>query len=370
MKSYCFFIVILIGVALIGCARYRFPLSSEQMHAPGSQIWGVKAQKSASGFRTNSVTRLKGADPMRGKPTAMIASGTTGTWHWEVRAIPSLLPSLKAWQSNKEVQLDASSPDSWAHPAASWEQAFARAYKVVSYLMGRAPEPAKLTVLLIPKGRTYKKAFVETEKGLIPLTFAFYYPPDPSEMDTLTSDRFSALVKAVSNVVHEYQHALVDTMAIASPGKNETDRAINSEIRSQCWTQSAILALTSGTASSLNWNTALPDELIERSSGNKTSQGPKPMANNAKESPRPKARRYSDANLWAGHLLAQNVSAYLLSRGFPEPKVVNSQSSGMNAFLSVCRALTQRPRDLTAGPFPAARIKFVPFFPGSSTARK
>ena len=360
----------LILAPLISCVRYRFPVSSETMQAPDSQIWAVRAQKSESGYRTHSITRLKGAGSMRGERAAAIASGSTGNWQWEVRAVPSLLPSLKAWQSDKEVQMAAGDHENWGHPAASWEQAFARAYKVVNYLLGRPPLPMKLTLLLVPEGSAYKKAFVQTGDGFIPLTFVFYYPSAASETDALTSERFSAMVEAVSKSVHEYQHTLVDTLAIKPMGNNEVDKIINSEIRSQCWAHSTTLALASGTASDLKWNPALPNELSERHKGHGTSREASKPAGDVQDSARPKPRRFTDAGLWAGHLFAKNVSAYLLERGFAEPKVVYYDPAAMNTVLSLCVAITQHPRDLTVGLYPPSEVEYVPFFPSSLSPEK
>lgn len=367
-RQYRFLAAELVLVLLIGC--YRSPVSREIMQAPGNQIWTVQTQKSGSGYRTHSTTSLNGADPMRDQPTAVIASGSTGNWQWEVRAVPSLLSSWKAWQSDKEVQLTAGTPDDWSHPAASWEQAFERAYKTVNYLLGGTPPPAKVTLLLIPKGSAYKKVFVQTGNGSIPLTFAFYYPSAGSETDSLTSDRFAALVKAVSTFVHEYQHTLVKTEAIEQKGDNVTDRTINSEIRSQCWEESTTFSLATGTESSLKWTPALPDELIERSTGHSASRETRKPANDIQENPRPRPRRFSDAELWGGHLLAKNVSAYLLDRGFPKAEVSNSDLKGMNALLSFCRAITQHPRDLTAGPYAPSQIEYIPFFSSTLNPEK
>ncbi|HET6841691.1 MAG TPA: hypothetical protein VFK06_08385 [Candidatus Angelobacter sp.] len=360
MKSRCRLLVVgLILAPLIGCARYRFPLSREVMQTPNTEIWAVRAQKSESQYRTHSITRLNGAGPAAGEPTSVIALGTTANWQWEVRAVPSLLPSLKAWQSDKEVLLPSNGSDDLDHPAVSWEQAFARAYKVVNYLLGRTPPPMKLSLLLVPKGSAYKKNFVQTGNDLIPLTFAFYYPAASSETDALTSDRFSALVEAVSKVVHEYQHALVDTKAIEQTGSNRVDKTINSEIRSQCWAESTTFALASGTASYLKWNPAFPSELIEHNPDH-----------NKQKNAQPRQRRFSDADLWAGHLLAKNLSAYLLDRGFAEPKVEYSDPAGMNAVVSFCGSITQHPRDLTVDLYSTSQVELTPLFPTTISPSK
>jgi len=358
-RHYSLLAISLILAPLISFARDRFPVSREMMQAPDTQIWAVRAKKSGSSYRTRSITRLKGADRMVGEPTSTITSGSTENWQWEVLAVPSLMLSLKAWQDDKEVRLAASGSNEWDHPATTWEEAFARAYKVVNYLLGRPPLPMKLTLLLVPKGTAYEKVFDQTGNDFIPLTFVFHYPVAASESDTLASDGFSALVEAISEAVHEYQHTLVDTKTIEPMGKDETDKAINSEIRSQCWTHATALAVASGTSSYLKWNPTLPDELIGRKTGH-----------NPQENPQPKSQRFSDAYLWAGHLVAKNLSAYLLERGYAEAKVEYSDLAGMNAVLSFCAAITQHPRDLTLGSYPTFQVEYVPFFSSSLSSHK
>ena len=358
-RHYSLLAVSLVLAPLISYARDHFPVSREVMEAPDAQIWGVRAKKSESGYQTHSITRLKGARRVDGEPTSVIASGSTENWQWEVRAVPSLLPSLKAWQNDKGVQSAGSGSNEWDHPATTWEEAFARAYKVVNYLLGRPPLPTKLTLLLVPTGSAYEKVFDQTGNDFIPLTFAFHYPEAASESDALTSDRFSAMVEAISQAVHEYQHTLVDTKAIEPMGKDQTDKTINSEIRSQCWTHSTALAVASGTDSYLKCNPTLPDELSERKTGH-----------NPQENPQPKPRRFSDAYLWAGHLVAKNISAYMLERGFPEAKVEYNHLAGMNALLGFCAAITQHPRDLTSSVYPRSEVEYVPFFPPSFSPPK
>src|SRR6266481_2648617 len=221
-------LTVLIPVALSGCVHYRYDIPTAMLQAPDVEVWAVNVQKSDSGYRTHSITRLNGSHSVSSEPDSVIASGSTEEWQWEVRAVSSLLPSWRAWQNDKKVQ-QRSTSDDWGHPAATWEQAFARASKISRYLLGRRPLPAKLTLLLVPEGSAYKKDFAQTGTDFVPLTFAFYYPVAATESDALTASRFSSLIDAVSRAMYEYQHVLTETQVIQPTGNNETDRVINME---------------------------------------------------------------------------------------------------------------------------------------------
>jgi hypothetical protein len=352
-------------VALTGCLRYRFALPNSVLQAPDTQIWGVNFQKSGSGYRIHSITKFNGSKPLNAEPTAPLASGKTETWQWEVLAVPSLLPSWKAWQDDKKVQQRIASQDDWSHPAANWEQAFSRSYKVVNFLLGRPPLPMKLKVLLIPDGSAYHKDFVQTGDGFVPLTFAFYYPS--SENKELTGARFSALVEAVSKSIYEYQHVMDDTGMIKLIGKDETDQTINDEARSHCWYDSNFFALTSGTHTSVRWNPPTPQDLMAASATHNTSLV---TGKQDAEGEQEKKRNFSDAALWGRYLEAKSISAYLQERGIRDGEVLSNDPARMNAVLSLCRAMTQQPLDLTAGAYPASKVDYVAFFPPTPDTAK
>jgi hypothetical protein len=280
-----------------------------------------------------------------------------------VRAVPQLLPSLKAWESNQKVQQRAAGPDSWGHPAATWEQAFTRSYKVANYLLGQTPLPLKLTLLLVPDGSVYDKTVVQTGVDYVPITLAFYFPSEASETDALTASRFSALVAAMTTSAYEYQHIFVFTETIKPIGNNKADKAINDEARSQCWSDSVFLALTSGTHTESKWDAAQETVLTE--TGRDTSAQTKRQPNDGGIE-----RRYSDAWRWGRYLEAKNVSAYLLARGRRDAKVLSNEPEATNAVMSMCRAITQHPLDLTAGEYPTSQVEYVPFFPSGLSPQK
>jgi hypothetical protein len=336
-------LALLVMCSLSAAAQhYKYDIPEDTMKSAGSQVWGVGVKRSHAGYKAHSMTRLNGTEPIREVPTAAITAGTTGVWQWEVRAVPSLVPSWETWKNDPRVQIRAQGPDDWSHPVATWEQAFGRAYKVVEYLLGRPPLPMKLTLLLFPKASAYDKIVVREDASAIPLTLAFYYPP---ATEPGTPARYEAMLLAVSTSIYEYQHPYPQLEAIAPMGENKTDKVINDEARSQCWYDSTFLALTANTHSETAWNPAPPGKIPpgERHPNEK--------------------RRYEDAWEWGVYLELGMVSDYLKQRGIAHNTVLSNDPAGMNAVLSACRALTQRPFDLTSGPYPPAQIGFVPFFP-------
>ena len=170
------------------------------------------------------------------------------------------------------------------------------------------------------------------------------------------------MVDAVSRTVYEYQHLMDDTNVIEAVGKNETDRTINDEVRSHCWFDSVLLSLTSGTHTRSMWNPA-PEALLDASSNHETSAETANQTKDTNDTDHQAERQFSDAMLWAKYLEAKSISEYLRNRGRRDASVVSNDSDGMNAVVSVCRAMTQQPLDLTSGPYPISKIEYTPFFP-------
>ena len=315
------------------------------MKGEGNQIWGTRVARAGKGYRSHVLSRLNGKVPLTEEPNVRIASGTTGVWQWEVRTVRSLVPSYEQWTSDPKIQERAKS-DEWTHSIASWDQAFARAYKVVSYLLGHEPMPLNLVVVLVPANTQYEKNESLEHESAVPLRFMFYYPP-AGEGDS--NARYGAMINAVTTSVYEYQHGFVDTKTIKPIGRSKADRTINDEARSQCWSDSVFLALTSGSHTEFAW---------EGDGAGRSSLDPKPG-----ETPPTDKERYINALKYAWTYEALTLVDYLRQRGVTTNKFLANDPPPMNAVLSACRALTQKPFDLTSGPYPKEQIEFVPFFP-------
>jgi hypothetical protein len=294
-----------------------------------------------------------------------IASGGVGDWLWSVKAVKSLLPSWRAWEEDKKVQRRARPPDDWAHPAASWQQAFSRAYAVVSYLLGRRPMPMKAKLRLLPEGANYRDISVSHEERHAPITLAFYYPPWASGGHHATVERFSALATAVSRTVYEYQHLYADAKPNVRQASSKTNRVINDETRSGCWMDSTMLALTSGTHTAVRWDPSAARRALGGGADEQSLSLEKGRpAATPPTSPEGEGPRYADAVLWARYYEAKSIANYLRRRGLPKPQATANNPAEMNAVLSVCRAMTQHPLDVSAtNGYPPSQVQFVPFFP-------
>ncbi|MBI2677301.1 MAG: hypothetical protein HYX28_00815 [Candidatus Koribacter versatilis] len=327
--------------------HFHWDYPAERLNDPGLKLWAISQVKTNDEYRVISSTRLNGSLPMRADASAILASGESDNWSWEVKAVPALLPSWQAWQRSPEIARRAQPPDDWGHPAATWEQAFARAHKLATYLLGRKPLPLRITVLLIPQDTAYDESFTDSGGSPVHMTFAFYYPAASAGDAGATARRFSALVEAVATTMHEYEHVLIYSQMIRPVGRDETDRSINNEANGLCWSYATTLALTSGTHTELQWThaTEVPTAFGVFKPGKK--------------------RRYSDAFSWAQFLGGRSTAAYLRDRGISDLLIRSNDAARMNTFVSVCRAMTQDPMDLTAGPYPSSRISYEQFFPSS-----
>src|SRR5579875_80458 len=342
-----------------GCIRYDIP--APVIHALGTQMWAVGLSRSGSRYRVTSTTRLNGSGIFE-KGEVSFASGSVGDWKWAVRAAPSLLPSLRAWRANprnKRIRLEAERSGNWLHTTGDWDLAFQRAYRVARYLLGRVPPAMRATIFLVPSGSAYSARITSTETGYFPVILGFYWPPSPSGPTGPKN-----LITSVTRTVYEYQHLLVDAGFISPAGRSAADRTAVDEARSQCWSDSTFLALVAGTPSSIRWRVSraraalgLLQDSERRRTRNRQTLQPRVAARNGV--------RFQDAYLWGRLFETQSVGAYLRSRGMKSLVVRAQRPEEMNSLLSVCRAMTQHPVDLTAGPYPVSQIRYVPFFPAS-----
>jgi hypothetical protein len=257
---------------------------------------------------------------------------------------------------------------SWDHPAADWREAFERAYRVVGYLLDGDPLPMRATVLLVPEGASYQRAVTETGTSYVPITLAFHYPASPSGSDEATRQGLSALVGAVSRTVTEYQHVVFEAAPTRNAwGHNDVEKAINDEALSECWRQSTLVALLSGTDSAITFH---PKDSVgqaagvQRTTANQVPFEP-PTPANLRDGCGRRRVKYSEAYGLGISAEGQSVIDYLRERGIRSLTVPANDPAAMNSLLSVCRAMTTHPINLGGGTYPPSLVQYVPFFPPS-----
>src|SRR5579859_5607038 len=96
----CLLLAVLFSIFAHG---QKYDLPEDMMKGEGNQIWGTRVVRTGKGYRSHVLSRLNGKVPLNEEPDARIASGTTGVWQWEVRTVPSLVPSYEQWTNDPKV---------------------------------------------------------------------------------------------------------------------------------------------------------------------------------------------------------------------------------------------------------------------------
>jgi hypothetical protein len=330
-----------LAVSSIRCDASKKPL----------QTWGVDVLRAKTPYRVRSTTTLGGSKPLGNAQMVPIASGEFQNWQWAVKAYPTLLPSLEAWQTYGKVRKWMKTPDSWSHPAPDWQQGFERTYKVVAYLLGRKPLPLRATILLLPEDTSYHKTFTQQAVNHAPMTFAFHYPDSSSSSRHAQSERLAALVEPFLYMVGEYEQVVLATdPAGKALGRSRADRIFGNVALGICWSQSDSLALLAGDHEHMNFNVRV---MLPNGASSGAQVGPGAQTGGSK-APEPDASHG-----------AERLRSYLRDVGFPKQKVSTRDPEAMNRVLNFCRAMTAYYLDLAEDRRPPSRAQFNSFFPPS-----
>lgn len=308
--------------------------------------WNSTATKSPDGYHIISITNLNGK-PGGQTDFVEIANGRFQNWRWSVKVESSLLPSWNAYERSGRVKKTAQlAPDDWGHPAFDWGRAFGRAYLAIRYLLGRQPIALNATVLLIPDGQEYRAHFDQVDAGTVPITLGFPFPTDTSASKPEQAKRMTTILQAITELAHQYGRVLVDENLVPTKGQDETSKTVNKEADGACWMESTdlvFMAAGGNFRSTLQWSQQTSADDLARHPPSKIPPG--------------------EIGYWASLREAESISGYLEMKGLKNRNFSGKDPAAMNAVLSVCRAMTQRAIDLTAGPYPPAQILYVPFFP-------
>jgi len=332
----------------------RSDIPKALVNAPDMERWGVGWIEVKTGYKVLSVTRFNGHSKLHEDPNVLIESGKIGNWEWQVEAAPSVAAQWRTFQAQaqtKVVTQEAEQTQNWLHTASNWTLAFERAHRVAVYLLGREPLPLHATLLLIPDGVKYSKQVTETRTEGAPLTLAFYWQ----------ESKPAAFVEDVATTMYEYQHLLVDSKMIPSEGHGIGDQTTNDEARSQCWSDATDLALLAGSSSHMEWKASNAQAALALLQQSEQTQLGNSNQSRAKGDHKDKVP-YEDAYLYGRLFEVESISSYFQGKGlslYIEAKDLDRA----NSFMSVCRAMTQSPTDVTEGGYPAAQVQYVPFFP-------
>jgi hypothetical protein len=340
--------------AAAGAALCAAALAAGSVHCDASeenlpQSWAVEVLQAKPPYRVRSTTTLGGPTPLGNAQMVTVASGSFHNWQWVVKAYPTLLPSWQAWQTSKRARKWARTPDSWSHPTPNWQQGFERTYKVVAYLMRREPLPLHATIVLVPSGSSYHKAFTQQAANSTPMTFAFYYPVSSSRSGHAQSERLDALVEPFLYMISEYEQVVLATdPARKALGRSRADNLFSNVALGACWAQSTSLALLSGQHGYMEFD---PRMVLSRGPSSGAQFAP---PGRAKGSGVPEA---------AASDVVERFNSYIRDLGLQKQKISQREPNAMNRALNFCREITAYYLDLTEGQQPPSRVEFAPFFP-------
>lgn len=338
-----------------GCLRHIVADVPENvMSSPGAETWGVAWLKSHEGYAVTSTSKLNGHSSLHEMPTVILESGRSENWEWRVMTVPALDTQWKAFQAEQhtqKVEKEAQQSGNWLHTVLTWNLAFERAHRAATYLLGREPLALHATLLLLPDGVSYDSKITERRSDAVPLTLAFYW----------TKSNPTDFLGAVSTTMYEYQHLLVDDGIIAPMGDGLGNQTANDEARSQCWSDSTLLALIAGSSSHMEWklsNAQAAAALLERS-----EQVSRTAENSGDDRSNDGGIPFSEAYMWGRFFEVQSIAAYFRVKNIPSTRVEAKDLTRISSVMSVCRAMTLAPADVTNGGYPTSQIKYAPYFP-------
>lgn len=319
---------------------------SQQRQANKEPPWNTTTNRSADGYQVTSTTNLDGA-PAGQIAFAEVGSGVFHNWRWTVKADPSLLPSWNVYANSERVKKSAAlAGNDWSYPVFEWKRGFERVYLLASYLLGREPAPLNATILLVPEGQEFESTFDQAASAEVPITLGFHFPADTSPTKTEQAKRDTTVLQAIMEMAHQYSRVLVDKNLVLVRGTDESSRTVNKEADGACWAESADLVFAASGGHfrfRIQWN--------QQTSGEELAHHP------------PSTIPREKIGYWASLRQAESISGYLEMRRLKNRNFSSKNLGPMNAVLSVCRAMTQSPVDLAAGPYPPSQILDVPFFP-------
>jgi hypothetical protein len=72
---------------------------------------------------------------------------------------------------------------------------------------------------------------------------------------------------------------------------------------------------------------------------------------------------FSEAYMWGRFFEVQSIAAYFRVKNIPSTRVEAKDLTRISSVMSVCRAMTLAPADVTNGGYPTSQIKYAPYFP-------
>ncbi len=329
---------------LAGCASTTFDAPPAVLKITDS--WGVAIHSSQPPYRVLSNTALYPTRPgnkdwARGALSDLnsFAHGCHQNWCWGVTAVPVVFAAWKNWRRLNQSSCTNRTTISCAN--APWNEAFMKLYQATSALLGHAPLPLHVRVILIPTGDGYHATVRRKSSSAVPLELGFRFPTDQNEPG-YPKQAEKALINAVVTVAYEFQHIEYAAGETHGPAQPLPSKTTKDEANSECWKLSVKALLTQWAGTELSF----PKETSEAMHLTYAIAGQKP--------------KFSNAAVIGPALLLHRLGNYLTDRypainGGTEVTIPARNTRARKALAWYCRAFSRYSGDILQQPMPIKR---------------
>lgn len=273
-----------------------------------------------------------------------IAQRCYKTWCLNVRAYPRVATAWEAWRQHDGHEcLGAHKLVCGDSP---WGKALSQLYIASTQLLGHAPLPLHVRIIVLPEGTGYHGAVTLHSATHVPLKFAFPFPTDRKEPG-FAEQADHALIHAVATVGYEFQHVEYAAGQTSGPVAPPGAKAAKDEANSECWKLVTEAFLTKHSTAEVSFfrETGLMMQMHRAITGGKSG--------------------FSDAAVIGPALLRRHLGKYLIQRypGIRDSLMIRISPNDVGAterMLSYCRAFVRYSGNILQTPMPTKIVKPVP----------
>lgn len=224
--------------ALSGCAQNR-PDAPHALVSLGN-TWGVTIHSATPPFRIESFSDIKPEDLSaptlrRGRIRAQwlsLAHGCHENWCWKILGVPATARAWRDW--HRRHATDCRSAAAKACSRMDWAALFGQVHTVARRLLGRAPSPLNVRLILVPSPDGYRGHAALHNPSAVPLEFGVSFPVDTRAPGFDLQVRRS-LVAAMGLLAYEFQHVEYAAHMTAGPTHPRGAKTTKNEANSTCW---------------------------------------------------------------------------------------------------------------------------------------
>ncbi len=364
------FVIVTAGMFMfVGCAS-----------VPGEVIRGLGGKEAAKELQQSQITEnfhakilsphppyavsyhvtIQGEQPKATVQPQLLAQGRYANWTWVVQAHPQVAMALQQWRQRgaTAVQSGTRGKDESA-PTFDWDALMRRLYAVDQYLLGSAPMPLDIHILLLPR-ENYHLETVQHSNQALPVTLIV----NDTNLQP-TSKQFNLIQTGTLLVVTHWQQGLLADAEwkagmLPQPAKGSS-RKLKFSADQRCFVDAGGVAIADLLAGPQGLSPKIAGILIQQ-----PLSGFRSMI--------VRTAYHLEPDSWAAkqnmviELLSTGYRNYLKRQGLPGRYPLHGRDiKQINAIANYCRAFIRYTGDIDNHPLPLAAIQDGQLFPAPST---